>query len=114
MTGGRQGSSDDNESWSFAGASLDSAASSHNNNNIHHPCDPLNSNNNNNMAVNTSNKHVMMEMEALRQENEQLKAKLKERDTTIANLKQDREELESRVEELRQLPTGKISQIPIE
>ena len=60
-----------------------------------------------------SGKHLS-ELEALRQENEALKAKLKEKERTIDDLTQERDELQSRVDELRQLPTGKISQIPIE
>ena len=85
----RQGSSDEGE-WSFAAASLDAA----------------------HLPVESNSKNA--DWEALREENETLKAKLREKDITIDNLTHERDELQSRVDELRQLPTGKISQIPVE
>ena len=88
----RQGSSDEGE-WSFAAASMESA---------HLP-----------VGSNNSRKNSA-DWEALCQENEALKAKLGEKDLTIRKLSEERDELKSRVDELRQLPTGKISQIPIE
>ena len=85
----RQGSSDEGE-WSFSHHSIESTS--------HLPVE----------------RHSASELEALREENEALKAKLKEKDAKILELTQERDSLQSRVEELRQLPTGKISQIPIE
>ena len=93
--GSRQGSSDDGESWSFA-PSMDSSGIP---------------------AVESSSPHInnkLSDLDALREENEALKAKLKEKDRAIVVLTQERDDLQSRVDELRQLPTGKISQIPIE
>jgi hypothetical protein len=54
------------------------------------------------------------ELAALRAENEKLKTKLLEKEDVITNLTHEKEDLQTRVDELRQLPTGKISQIPIE
>jgi hypothetical protein len=54
------------------------------------------------------------ELEALRAENEKLKTALTEKDQVIASLTDEKKDLQTRVDELRQLPTGKISQIPIE
>lgn len=93
LPGSRQGSSDEGE-WSFAAGSIDSTPIT---------VDTCN---------NRSNKNA--EWEALREENQFLKAKLRERDLTIHRLTHERDELQARVDELRQLPTGKISQIPIE
>eukprot|EP00977_Amphora_coffeiformis_P016259 scaffold4976_cov161-Amphora_coffeaeformis.AAC.5 len=90
----RQGSSDEGE-WSFAAASMESSA--------HLPVESTNSSRNNSA-----------DWEALREENEVLKAKLREKDLAIRKLTQERDELQSRVDELRQVPMGKISQIPIE
>jgi len=53
-------------------------------------------------------------VEKLRQENERLKAELQvERSNKLA-YKAQAERLEKTVAELKQLPTGKISQIPVE
>ena len=92
--GSRQGSSDDGESWSFGHHSMESATG---------------------MTTESHGHNTKQsEVDALREENEILKAKLKEKERTIQNLTHQRDDLQSRVDELRQLPTGKISQIPIE
>jgi hypothetical protein len=84
----RPGSSDEGE-WSW-GASMDS---------VHSTEGPI---------------KFTDELAALRAENEKLKTKLLEKDDVITNLTHEKEDLQTRVDELRQLPTGKISQIPIE
>lgn len=66
------------------------------------------------IPVGSASSNKLSELDALREENEALKAKLKEKERKITALTQERDDLQSRVDELRQLPTGKISQIPIE
>lgn len=92
LAGRQRSSSDDGETWSFAGASMDSTG----------------------IPVGSASSNKLSELDALREENEALKAKLKEKERKITALTQERDDLQSRVDELRQLPTGKISQIPIE
>ena len=52
--------------------------------------------------------------EALLMENIRLKEQLQQKDETIETLKSKADSLEKQIGELRQLPTGKISHIPIE
>lgn len=52
--------------------------------------------------------------EALLQENRRLQKEMKQKDHTIASLTIKADGLEKQIGELRQLPTGKISHIPIE
>lgn len=85
-------SSDEGESWSV-GMSLESGALEGGGQGHH--------------------RHHNDEMEALRAENQALKAQLQQQDQTIEALTQERNDLRARVNDLRQLPTGKISQIPI-
>ena len=66
------------------------------------------------IPVGSASTNKLSELDALREENEVLKAKLKEKERKITDLTHERDDLQSRVDELRQLPTGKISQIPIE
>lgn len=52
--------------------------------------------------------------EALLEENRRLQQEMKQKDETIATLQTKADGLEKQIFELRQLPTGKISHIPIE
>ena len=52
--------------------------------------------------------------DALARENLQLREQLKEKDIVVSSLQQRVNYLEKQISELRQLPTGKISHIPIE
>jgi hypothetical protein len=52
--------------------------------------------------------------EALLMENIRLKEQLQQKEDTIETLKSKADSLEKQIGELRQLPTGKISHIPIE
>lgn len=52
--------------------------------------------------------------EALARENHRMREQLKEKDTVVSSLQQRVNYLESQISELRQLPTGKISHIPVE
>ena len=52
--------------------------------------------------------------EALLQENRRLQKEMKKKDEAIASLQTKADSLEKQICELRQLPTGKISHIPIE
>jgi len=53
-------------------------------------------------------------VQLLQQENAQLREQLGDKDTAIADLQSKVSQLEGKIRDLRQLPTGKISQIPIE
>jgi len=52
--------------------------------------------------------------DALARENFHLRDQLQDKDTVISSLQQRVHQLETQINELRQLPTGKISHIPIE
>ena len=62
----------------------------------------------------TSSSAVVLKNTYLQQQNQELRDELEHKDREIGSLREEIEQLKSRVEELRQLPTGKISQIPIE
>jgi hypothetical protein len=52
--------------------------------------------------------------EALARDNHHIREQLKDKDTVVSSLQQRVNYLESQISELRQLPTGKISHIPVE
>jgi chromosome segregation ATPase len=52
--------------------------------------------------------------ESLARENGNMREQLKEKDMVVSSLQQRVNYLEKQINELRQLPTGKISHIPIE
>jgi phage shock protein A len=52
--------------------------------------------------------------DALARENFHLRDQLQDKDTVISSLQQRVHQLETQINELRQLPTGKISHIPNE
>lgn len=65
-------------------------------------------------AATSATKTCMPSYETLLQENLRLKKEMEQKDKAIGSLQNKADSLEKQIGELRQLPTGKISHIPIE
>jgi hypothetical protein len=102
----RQTSIDEGESWSV-GLSLESTSSYSqvNHNTSTHPY--------HHHGASHGDDSSAAVVAALQAENHTLKVQLQQKDHRIAELQKERDALLARVNDLRQLPTGKISQIPI-